>query len=340
MTDEFKFQDVELSIIIPIMNERESLGELHRQLTDVLTGLKKSYEIIFVDDGSNDGSGAVCRELAESDEHVSLVELRRNFGKSIALSIGFQAAMGDIVITIDGDLQDDPQEIGRFISALEDGADLVSGWKKDRHDPITKTFPSRCINALTSRMTGIPIHDFNCGFKAYRREVVKGLDLYGELHRYIPVLAHSKGFRVQEIHVQHHPHRFGTSKYGFRRFLRGAFDLLTVLFLSTYQRRPLHLFGPLGLLIGGLGFAINIYLSILWILGQGPIGNRPLLTLGTLLIILGIQVLFFGLLAEMITASTHRRSDVMGLVRKVYHRYSEEVPIKTSGTAGRQHAKK
>ncbi len=304
-----------LSIVIPILDERDSLVELHTQLTNVLARLHNPYEIIFVDDGSTDGSLSVCRELAECDPHTRLIELRRHFGKSTALQAGFELAQGEVIITLDGDLQDDPEEIPNFLAALAEGYDLVSGWKRERHDPVTKTIPSRFFNLVTSRLTGISLRDFNCGYKAYRREVIKGLDVYGEMHRYIPILAYEKGFRAGEIPVRHHPRKYGRSKYSFERFLRGPFDLLTVLFLISFKRRPLHLFGMLGLSFFFVGFIIDLYLSILWFLGDRPIGNRPLLTLGTLLITLGIQVLIFGLLAEMMTASSYRRTEVLDLIR-------------------------
>jgi glycosyltransferase involved in cell wall biosynthesis len=307
-----------VSVVIPVFNEQDSLVELHQRLNAVLTGLEVPYEIIFVDDGSSDGSPALCRQLVAADPRVVLVELRRNFGKATALQAGFQTAQGDIVITMDGDLQDDPDEIPRFLEAIEGGLDLVSGWKQSRQDPLSKTLPSRFFNFVTSRLSGVSLRDFNCGFKAYRREVVETLDLYGELHRYIPVLAHAKGFRIGEIAVRHHPRQHGKSKYSFERFLRGAFDLLTVLFLSGFRRRPLHLFGVIGLLVALVGFLVDFYLTVLWVLGDRPIGNRPLLTLGTLLIVFGIQVLVFGLLAEMIAAISYRRSETMDLVRRVH----------------------
>jgi glycosyltransferase involved in cell wall biosynthesis len=306
-----------ISVVVPVLNERDSLVELHGQLCSVLTALGRTYEVILVDDGSTDGSLSVLRAIQCSDPHVVVIELRRNFGKATALQAGFQLAQGDVIITMDGDLQDDPDEIPRFLEMLEEGFDLVSGWKKNRQDPVTKTLPSRLYNFSTSLLTGIPLRDFNCGFKAYRREVVERLDLYGELHRYIPVLAHAKGFRVGEMAVRHHPRRHGRSKYSSERFLRGPFDLLTVLFLSRFQRRPLHLFGLLGLVVTALGFVIDLYLTNLWFRGVRPIGDRPLLALGTLLITVGIQILVFGLMAEMLTAVTYRRTDVMDLVRKV-----------------------
>lgn len=311
-----------LSVVVPVLNERGNVADLHSRVSSVLKDLDHPYEIIFVDDGSSDGSREICQELAESNPHVVLVELRRNFGKATALQAGFEAARGDVIVTMDGDLQDDPEEIPRFLEALDRGFDMVSGWKKVRQDPLTKTLPSRLFNFVTSYLTKIPLRDFNCGFKIYRREVVERLNLYGELHRYIPALAHAKGFRVGEIDVRHHPRSTGKSKYSFERYLRGAFDLLTILFLSSFQRRPLHLFGLIGMFSLSLGAAIDFYLSILWFMGEA-IGHRPLLVLGTLLIMLGIQILIFGLLGEMITAATYRRSEVMDLVRKI-HRGSTE----------------
>jgi glycosyltransferase involved in cell wall biosynthesis len=307
----------ELSVIIPVLNERDSLIELYQKLTIVLDGVGREYEIIFVDDGSSDGSVELCRSFVEADARVTFVELRRNFGKATALQAGFQTAKGAIIITMDADLQDDPVEIPRLLETLESGVDLVSGWKKNRQDPVSKIVPSRLFNCVTSMLTGIKLRDFNCGFKAYRREVVESLDLYGELHRYIPVLAYANGFRIAEIPVNHHPRAYGKSKYSFERFIRGAFDLITVLFLGTFKRRPLHLFGLIGMALFGFGFLIDLYLSFLWLTGIAWIGNRPLLIFGTLLIIVGIQVLIFGLLAEMVTAATYRRSEVIGLVRSV-----------------------
>lgn len=307
----------EVSVIIPVLNERDNLSKLYSRVTEVLSELNRVYEIVFVDDGSTDGCLELCRALVQSDAHVTCVELRRHFGKATALQVGFQVAKGEVIVTMDGDLQDDPAEIPRFLEALDDGVDLVSGWKKKRHDPLSKTLPSKFFNFVTSTLTGINLRDFNCGFKAYRREVVESLDLYGELHRYIPVLAHANGFRIGEIPVNHHPRAHGKSKYSFERFVRGAFDLLTVLFLGSFKRRPLHLFGLIGIAFFGVGFAIDLYLSVLWLTGIAYIGNRPLLILGTLLIIVGIQVLIFGLLAEMLTAATYNRSETMRLIRRV-----------------------
>jgi glycosyltransferase involved in cell wall biosynthesis len=317
MTSALSGPSVDISVVVPILNERDNLRELHQRLTRVLGALERSYEIFFVDDGSSDGSVELSRELVEEDPHLALIELRRNFGKATALQAGFELTRGEMIITMDGDLQDDAEEIPRFLAALDSGFDLVSGWKQNRQDPASKTLPSRFFNFVTSWVTGVSLQDFNCGFKAYRREVVKGLNLYGELHRYIPAIAHGRGFRIGEIPVRHHPRRHGESKYHLARFWRGAFDLFTIAFLNTFQRRPLHLFGCLGLGFFFAGFLFNAYLAIQWFSGR-TIGNRPLLLLGTLLISVGIQVLLFGLLAEMLTASSYRRAEVLDFVRIVY----------------------
>ncbi|MEJ2055660.1 MAG: glycosyltransferase family 2 protein, partial [Calditrichaceae bacterium] len=226
---------------------------------------------------------------------------RKNFGKSAALAEGFQRAKGRYVITMDADLQDDPAEIPRLVAELDSGYDLVSGWKKKRNDPISKTAPSKLFNFTTQVLTGIKIHDFNCGLKAYRSEVIKAIPVYGELHRYLPVLAHWQGFQVGEIAVEHHARKYGTTKFGIRRFFSGFFDLLTVLFITRYRQKPMHLFGFLGLISIFLGFIISAYLTILWLDGQG-IGHRPLLFLGVLLIIVGVQSFSLGLIGDMLTS--------------------------------------
>lgn len=308
--------DPNISIVVPVLNESGSLPHLYEELTESLGNVGRSYEIIIVDDGSTDGSVDIVRDIVAKDSRVILVELRRRFGKATALQAGFKTCKGDIVFTLDADLQDDPKEIPRFIEMIEDDYDLVSGWKEDRKDPLAKTIPSKFFNFVTSWMSGLKLQDFNCGFKAYRREVIEDLNVYGELYRYIPVIVHAKGFRVGEIAVSHRARQFGDSKYGLERFLRGPLDLVTIMFLISFQRRPLHLFGPVGLTVGSVGFLINAYLAVLWIQGVG-IGDRPLLMLGTLLIIVGIQILIFGLLGEMIASASYRSSDVEKLVRRI-----------------------
>jgi glycosyltransferase involved in cell wall biosynthesis len=312
LTAQLEFDLVEaqirsLSLVVPVFNEAESLLNLYREIVATIEPLGLEWELIFVDDGSSDGSGRLLRALYAADPRVQLIQFRRNFGKSAALSAGFAAAGGDAVVTLDSDLQDIPAEIPRLLDELREGADLVSGWKFPRNDPLTKRLPSSLFNAVVRASTGLQLHDFNCGLKAYRSDVIREIHIYGELHRYIPVLAHFRGFRVTELKVGHRPRQFGASKFGGRRFARGFFDLLTVLFLTQYTRRPLHFFGWFGLSSLVVGFLINTYLSVLWFLGQ-PIGHRPLLTLGVLMMVVGAQFVVFGLLAEMI-ASTRGEPD-------------------------------
>ncbi len=293
-----------LSIVIPLYNERESLSELHRQVCQVCEENKIKFEIIYVDDGSTDSSFQILEEIHGKDPRVQVIQFRKNFGKSDALSAGFSAARGEMTITMDADLQDDPAEIPRLISKLNEGFDLVSGWKKKRKDPLTKKIPSFFFNRITSMITGIRIHDFNCGLKIYRKEVTEFVKskVYGELHRYLPVIASQNGFLVGEIPVTHLPRKYGKSKFGLSRFARGAFDFLTINFLTRYQKRPLHLFGILGVAAFMVGLVISCILTYEKLLLDKDLSNRPLLFLGVLLIIVGIQFISIGLLGEMITA--------------------------------------
>jgi glycosyltransferase involved in cell wall biosynthesis len=290
---------MDISIVIPLYNEEQSLPELTKRIYEQLQGIKKKFEIVFIDDGSTDNSYNVLTQLKPEYPQIHIIQFKRNFGKSAALSEGFNTAQGDIVITMDADLQDDPEEIPRLIKELDNGYDLVSGWKKKRNDPISKTIPSKLFNVATRHLTGIKIHDFNCGLKAYRREVIKAIPVYGELHRYLPVLAHWLGFRVGELVVKHHARQHGYSKFGVKRFFNGFFDLLTVLFITRFRQKPLHLFGFMGLGSSVLGLLILFYLSILWFQGHG-IGQRPLFFLGVLLIIVGVQFFSIGLIGEML----------------------------------------
>ena len=294
---------VYLSIVVPLFNEAESLPELHVALDAALAPGAGHSELIFVDDGSTDPSFEVLKALRIKDERVKIVQLRGNQGKATALAVGFKEARGEVIITLDADLQDDPKEIPRFLAKLEEGYDLVSGWKAQRQDPRTRRLLSAIFNRVTALITGLRIHDFNCGFKAYRRAVIGELRLHGELHRFIPALASWRGFRVAEIEVEHHRRRYGRSKYGIKRIPWGFFDLLTVIMLTRYTTRPLHLFGLLGLFLGFAGFCILGYLSFGWFLGKW-IGTRPLLLVGAILMIAGIQLISFGLLAEMIVYSS------------------------------------
>jgi glycosyltransferase involved in cell wall biosynthesis len=305
----------EVSIIIPLLNEEESLRELFQLIQETMQRMKKAYEIIFVDDGSTDRSFDVCADLhALYPLIVKVIRFRRNFGKSAALSAGFKEAQGEYIITMDADLQDDPNEIPSLIESLGDSYDLVSGWKKVRQDSPIFTLPSRIANAITSKMTGLTIHDLNCGLKAYRNVVAKELKIYGDLYRYIPLLAHQAGFRVGEKTVQHHPRKYGHSKYTIGKFYRGFLDLLTILFTAKYIRRPLHLFGMWGIISFVLGAAIDGYLSLEWFLGLTSISNRPLFLVGFLFIIIGVQFISLGLLGEMI--SRHERNEETYLTRE------------------------
>ncbi len=301
---------IEVSVILPVLDEVESLGVLHRELTEALQRLGRSYEIIFVDDGSRDGSFQRIEKLRLEDPRVRGMQLRRNFGKAAALAVGFGEAQGDVVVTLDADLQDDPAEIPKLLARLEDGFDLVSGWKQDRQDPRSKTWPSRLFNWVTGFLTGVRLHDFNSGFKIYRREVVREIRLYGELHRFIPALAAWRGFQVTEIPVHHRARRYGRTKFGSARLWRGFLDLLTVLFLTRYTRRPLHLFGGLGLIAWTVGFAVNAYLTGIWLSGAQPIGHRPLLAFGVLSMLVGVQFFAVGLLSELVLSYQTRTDDV------------------------------
>jgi glycosyltransferase involved in cell wall biosynthesis len=287
-----------LSLLIPVMNEAGNLPELYRQLTDALATVGLPYEIIFVDDGSADQSWAIIKELQQHDPRIVGLRHRRNFGKAQALANGFNVCRGDVIFTMDGDLQDDPNEIPRFLATLDDGYDLVSGWKKRRHDPLGKTLPSRLFNWTVRKASGVQLHDFNCGFKAYRHDVTQSIRLYGELHRFTPVLASAEGFRIAELPVQHHARTWGSSKYGWSRLTKGFLDLITVVFLTQYRQRPLHLFGLPGLLSLFVGFLMGLYLTLDKFVFHSAIGDRPLLLLAILLMVIGTQFFGLGLLGE------------------------------------------
>lgn len=288
------------SIVVPAYDEEQSLPVLYEALSTQLQALGQPYEIIFVDDGSRDGSFKVLQDLHQRDPRVKVIRFRRNFGKTPALMAGFQRCRGEVIFTLDADLQDDPTEIPAFLAKLDEGYDLVSGWKFPRHDPLSKTVPSRIFNKTVALTTGVVLHDMNCGFKAYRRELIDDLRLYGELHRFIPVIAHGRGFRVTEMKVRHHPRKFGSSKFGARRFARGFLDLLNVLFLTTYMRTPLRLFGTVGFLCLLAGFLIDLYLVILKFAANDQISRHPLLFLGIVLMIFGLMMILTGLQSEMI----------------------------------------
>jgi dolichol-phosphate mannosyltransferase len=299
-----------VSLVIPVLNEKESLPALFAEIKEVADANKLSVEVLFVDDGSTDGSWAVISELAAADPRVRGIRFRRNFGKAAALAAGFQAANGTAVITLDADLQDDPHEIPHFLNALKGGADVVSGWKKVRLDPWHKVYPSKVFNAMVSRLTGVPLHDHNCGMKAYRREVFREVKLYGELHRFIPVLADARGFKVGELAIKHRPRKFGYSKYGFRRFAKGFLDLITVKFLTGFGHRPQHLLGNSGIIPIAVGFFGLFFLAVnavVRVASENTVGASnvtqtviAILTVGLLLF--GTQLVIAGLLAELIVA--------------------------------------
>jgi glycosyltransferase involved in cell wall biosynthesis len=296
-----------ISVVVPVHDEERTVALLYDELASALDPLGQKWEAVFVDDGSRDGSFAALTRLHAQAPNVRVVRLRRNFGKAAALVAGFDQARGETIVTIDADLQDDPAELPRLLAKLDEGFDLVSGWKTRRQDPWSRRILSRLFNAVTSWMSGVRMHDMNCGLKAYRAEVAHGLRLYGELHRFIPVLAHHRGYRIAELPVNHRPREHGHSRYGLERYLRGVLDLLTVSFIGRYRQRPLHLFGGLGLLLGLLGTAILVYLTVVKALGHA-IGNRPLLTLGVLLVVVGMQFFSLGLISEMITSHHEERA--------------------------------
>jgi len=313
-----------LSAVVPVYNEVESLEELHRQLADVAEAECYEMEIIFVDDGSTDGSWEVIERLTEADARVRGLKFRRNFGKAAGLSAGFSAARGDLIITLDADLQDDPKEIPRFLAKMEENMDVVSGWKKVRHDPWHKVLPSRVFNATVSRLTGVKLHDHNCGMKCYRREIFDEVKLYGELHRFVPVLAAARGFRVGEIVIEHRPRPYGHSKYGVTRIVKGFLDLLTVKFLTGFGQRPQHALGTVGLLSFLLGLTGLLYLAMYWICAQvfpgfelTPLHQRPALLYSIGFLLLGGQLMSIGFLAELFTAYNQQNGDSYSIAQRI-----------------------
>ena len=295
------------SIVIPVYNEKGTLDKLVDGIGNVCAAHAIPFEIVFVDDGSTDGSTQLIEDLAESHHEIRAVLLRKNFGKSLALYEGVQFAKGAYIMTMDADLQDMPSEIPRFFEVMQQGYDMVSGWKQGRKDPLEKRLPSRLFNFITSKLTGIPLHDFNCGFKLYKREAIGDLPLYGEFHRFLPIFIFWRGYSIGEVPIQHSPRRYGKSKFGIERYFRGLLDLVSSLFLVRYFYKPMHFFSLAGGLIFGLGFVICLYLAILWFQGE-PIGTRPLLLLGALLMILGFQLISTGLLSEYINIRTYKNN--------------------------------
>ncbi len=299
-----------VSVLIPAYNEQDSLNELYSQIINSIDEMKtkeqvSDYEIWFVNDGSTDDTESVIMDLIQKDSKVHIISFRKNFGKSPALQAGFGHVDGDLIFTLDADLQDDPAEFSRFVEKIDEGYDMVVGWKYNRLDPMEKKLPSKLFNAVTSANSGVKLHDFDCGFKCFRRDVVKAIDIYGELHRYIPVLAHRKGFKITEITVNHRSREHGHSKYGMERYMRGLFDSFTTTFLLKYSDRPMYFFGRIGLFTSFAGFVICLYLTVLWFLGQ-KIGSRPLMTLGVLLILVGIQFVSTGFVCNILVEKSFK----------------------------------
>lgn len=303
-----------ISVLIPAFNEAESLSELNKQIVEVMQANKLDYEIVYIDDGSTDNTYQVLTEIKQQNDHIKIIKFKKNFGKSTALSIGFQEVLGDLIITMDADLQDEPKEIPNFIDKINSNDyDMISGWKQDRKDNYIKLISSKIFNNTVTRLTGIKLHDFNCGFKIYKKEAIKDINIYGELHRFIPVLVYEQGFKVGELKIQHNERKFGESKYGkygLRRLRSYLLDPINILLLTKYAKKPTHFFGSLGLILLFLGSIFLSYLSIIWLLGQGPIGNRPLLFLSILLIIMGIQLISMGFLGEIIIRGKSKKEKI------------------------------
>lgn len=305
-----------ISFIIPAKNEQDSVEILYHEIINVVDKLDYQYEIIFIDDGSTDSTYDQLVRMHTTDERLHIIQLRGNFGKSIALQIGFNHAKGDLIFTLDADLQDNPIEIPSFLKKLDEGYDMVSGWKKVRHDPMNKVIPSRIINFIARLITKVPVHDTNCGFKVYKKEVIQSLNLYGELYRFIPIFAAKENFKVGEVVVEHRPRKYGKTKFGWERGIKGILDLLTVVFLTGYLKRPGHFFGTLGISSFFIGFLIGIYISYLRLTTGSIQYRQPLLFLGMLLMIIGIQLLSTGLLAEMIVFSK-QKNDLSPAIKKI-----------------------
>jgi glycosyltransferase involved in cell wall biosynthesis len=294
-----------ISIVIPLYNEEENVRELHSRLKPVLDSIGDEYEIIFIDDGSTDNTLSLLQKIQAADNAVTVLSLRRNFGQTAAFAAGFDYSRGDVIVTMDGDLQNDPNDIPKLLELMKDH-DLVSGWRKRRKDPfLSRRLPSIIANSLISKVTGVNLHDYGCSLKAYRRDVIKNLKLYGEMHRFIPAVASWYGVRIAEVETTHHPRLRGKSKYGISRTMKVVLDLITVKFLQSFSTKPLQFFGPIGLLSGAFGFLISLYLTLEKIFSGKDIGGRPLLLLGALLIIVGIQFIGMGLLGEMMVRVYH-----------------------------------
>ena len=309
-----------ISIIVPLFNEAPNLAELHNRIQNMLSDFlpqDKKYEVIFIDDGSNDNSFEILKSLHGKSQCVKVLKLRKRFGKTAAFAVGFLEAKGDIVVTIDGDLQNDPADIPKLVEKIDQGYDVVSGWRKERKDGFIKVFLSRIYNAVTSLFSGIQIHDFNCGLKAYKKQVLDEIEIYGTLHRYIPVIAHWKGFRIGEVEVKHNRRLYGKSKYGIARIFEGFWDLATVTFFLRFNQKPLHLFGNIGVIFLFFGLIINSYILSIWLRFHSIMGRHPLLILGVMLMILGVQLVSLGLLAEMIVNTSRNGKDTFSIKEKL-----------------------
>jgi glycosyltransferase involved in cell wall biosynthesis len=320
-------EKVEVSVVIPLFNENKNISELYSRLTPVLVSTGKSYEIIFVDDGSTDGTFEALKDIQYGDSCVWVIQLRRNFGQAAAFSAGFDLAHGEAIVTMDGDLQNDPDDIPQLLDKLEEGYDIVSGWRVDRKDLfLTRRVPSVAANALISKVTGLKLHDYGCSLKAYQQEVVKNVRLYGELHRFIPAIASWMGVRVAEIPVNHSPRRYGRSKYGLGRTVKVFLDLITVKFLLNYATRPLQIFGLAGLISLAAGMGLSIYLTIIRLFFDQPLSNRPILLLAILLIMLGVQFIVMGLLGELIVRIYHEsQGKSIYVIRDILHSNDSEI---------------
>ena len=296
-----------LSIVVPALNEEENIPELYAKIVEAMEDLdERSFEIVFVDDGSTDGTFGVMKELADNDQRVRVIRLRTNMGKSAGYSVGFAMAQGDVVVTMDADLQDDPSEIGKFLEKLAEGYDMVTGWKYRGKGSVGRALPSRLFNRVVSTATGLGLHDFNCPFKAYRREILQDLNLYGELYRFIPALLHTRGYKIGEMKVENLPRKYGESKFGLERFMRGYLDLITVLFITRYDQSPLYLFGYAGTLLFAAGFLLDAVLTIRGVFFNGEIAHTAALLLGSLRMLLGVQIFAIGLVSDLVVSRERR----------------------------------
>jgi glycosyltransferase involved in cell wall biosynthesis len=325
-----------LSVIIPLLNEEENIPLLYEELKDVLDTLDKQYEILFIDDGSTDKSLELLRDLQNSDSHVVVVSFRKNFGQTAAMAAGFDFALGDVIITMDADLQNDPKDIPRLLEQITAGNDVVTGWRFDRKDTfINRRLPSIIANKIISKTTGVNLHDYGCTLKAFRKEVIKSVKLYGEMHRFIPAIASGMGIDFTEVKVNHRARRFGTSKYGISRTIRVLLDLMTVKFLLSYSTRPIQVFGLMGVVSGGIGFLIALIMTFQRQFFGVPLSDRPLLFLAVLLIFIGIQFISLGLIAELQARTYHEsQNKPVYHIKKVY-RSEDEAPPRRRESDGR-----